>query len=244
MHEGKPAREADLTKVATSTETARAFPVELLVWFSPGFPVGGFAYSQGLETAVAKGWVSDRDNLANWFSALLSHGALRNDLILINLVMSAADENAITQLAKLAAALQPSAERAAEALDQGENFRKAYAAGWAQVAGAEHETTAFSGPITLPVAVALAAQAHRIAPLAVLETFAVSQVNNLVSAAIRLGVIGQFGAQQLIAEMMPELRATAGHAVTATVDDLGTASFGADLATMLHETQQPRLFRS
>ena len=59
------------------------FDPRLLAWFSPGFPVGAFAYSHGLEWAVERGWVRDRATLTEWLRDLLVHGAMRNDMILL-----------------------------------------------------------------------------------------------------------------------------------------------------------------
>lgn len=243
MREAEPVKQLDAGTSSVAGREAE-LPAELLVWLSPVFPVGGFAYSQGLEMAVAKRWVANASSLTDWMSAIVGHGALANDLVLISLVIRAGDDDEVAQIAELSAALQPSAERAAEALDQGRNFHDAYAAGWTAGAIVPGGWPGDDVALTLPLAVALAARAYGFAARPVLEAFGVAQVNNLVSAAIRLGVIGQFDGQRVIAKLLPELRAAGARAVDATVDDLGTASFGADLATMLHETQQPRLFRS
>src|SRR6056297_2102922 len=95
-----------------------AFPGELLIWLAASFPVGGFAYSQGLETAVGRDWVRDREPLAGWLAAVLEHGALRNDLVLVSLIMRAPDREAVVALAELAVMLQPSAERHGETVGQ------------------------------------------------------------------------------------------------------------------------------
>lgn len=243
MRDVEPAKRIE-ARPAPDADRVDDLPAELLVWLSPFFPVGGFAYSQGLETAVAKRWVSNAASLASWMAALVGHGALANDLVIISLVMRTGDDEEVGELVELAAALQPSAERAAEALDQGRSFRAAYEAGWAAGAIDPGCWPADGVALTLPVAVALGARAYGFSAQPVLDAYAVAQVNNLVSAAIRLGVIGQFDGQRVIADLLPELRTAVARAVDTTVDDLGTASFGADLATMLHETQQPRLFRS
>ena len=107
-------------------KNASEFPAELLIWLSPAFPVGAFAYSQGLETAVARRWVSDLASLRDWLAALGRYGALRNDLILLSLIRRAPNETAIGELAELSAALQPSKERAEESLTQGQAFMDAY----------------------------------------------------------------------------------------------------------------------
>lgn len=228
--------EADTRMAATS-----AFPGELMVWLSASFPVGGFAYSQGLETAVEKGWVLDRMTLANWLSGLLVHGSLRNDLIFIGLIQRAGDRAQIEALVELAVAMQPSAERHGEAVVQGRSFVQAYEAAWH--AGSSPFTD-LPGTITLAAALAVAARQHDIAVEATLEAYAIALLNSLVSAAIRLGIVGQFDGQRVIADLLPSLRRQCSGVPKATEDDLGAATWGADLASLLHETQTTRLFRS
>jgi urease accessory protein len=218
-------------------------PAELMIWLSPAFPVGGFAYSQGLETAAARGWVADAETLGGWLAGLVRHGALRNDLIILSLIRRAADAAAIAGLAELAGALQPSRERAEETAVQGEAFLQAYRAAWA---GSEIRAFALpaDAPVTLPVAVGLACRAHGFDLFASLLAYAIAFSANLVSAAIRLGVIGQFDGQRVLARVLPDLRSECRFALSAGEDDLGGACFAADLASILHETQATRLFRS
>ncbi len=220
-----------------------AFPAELLIWLSPAFPIGSFAYSQGLETAVARGWVTDRPSLTDWLARLCSGGALRNDLIILSLILRAPDEAAVAALAELSAALQPSRERAEETLTQGQAFMEAYAAGWS-CEGDAVPLLPSATPPTLPVALGQAARAHGLPLGATLIAHATAFHTNLVSAAIRLGVIGQFDGQRILAELLPQLREACEFARTAEEDDLGGASFAADLASIQHETQTTRLFRS
>jgi urease accessory protein len=219
------------------------FPGELLIWLSPSFPIGSFAYSQGLETAVDQGWVKDRATLHEWLAAIIRNGALGNDLTVMSLVMRARGRSEIDDLAELSSALQPTAERAHEALDQGGSFIAAYRAGWIG-SPANADVFSESGPITFSVAVAMAARAHDFDTAATLEAYAIAFCNNLLSAAIRLSVIGQFDGQRLMAELLPIVRHATSAAMLATIDDLGSATYGADLASMLHETQTTRLFRS
>ncbi|MFL1875132.1 urease accessory protein UreF [Hansschlegelia beijingensis] len=55
----------------------------LLVWLSPAFPVGGYAYSHGLEQAVEDGDVTDPASLEAWLEEALSLGLGRNDAMLL-----------------------------------------------------------------------------------------------------------------------------------------------------------------
>jgi urease accessory protein len=165
---------------------------------------------------------------------LLRHGAGRSDAILLN---CAHRDPADDEIAALAAALQPSAERRLEAGQQGAAFASATAAAW-PAPGLE------GAPAPYPVAVGRAAAAHGIgafdAALYYLHAFAA----NIVSAGIRLIPIGQTDGQKALAALEPVCRAVAEEAEGATLDDLGAAALCADLASMRHETQHTRLFRS
>jgi len=59
------------------------FPAQLLLWLSPAFPVGGFAFSHGLEWAAERGWVKDRATLEAWIVDLVTLGSVANDLVLL-----------------------------------------------------------------------------------------------------------------------------------------------------------------
>jgi urease accessory protein len=214
------------------------FPAELLIWLSPAFPIGAFAYSQGLETAAARGIVTDATTLTDWLTALAEHGSLRNDLIILSLVHRAPNDDVIRMLSELAAALQPSHERAEETLLQGQAFLDAYHAAWA-----DGETLPLERA-PLHVAVGAASRAHGFDLAPTLLAYATAFATNMVSAAIRLGVIGQFDGQRVLAALMHHLRESVSCAMTAGEDDLGSATFAADLMSIRHETQAVRLFRS
>ena len=78
----------------------------LLTWLSPAFPVGSFAWSQGLETAIADGRVKIAADLKDWIGGSLAHGGLRTDAIILAHGWRAADEAAALQeLADLALAV-------------------------------------------------------------------------------------------------------------------------------------------
>lgn len=67
---------------------------------------------------------------------------------------------------------------------------------------------------------------------------------NLVSAGLRLGIVGQTDGQRIMAALEPVVVAAARDAVTRDPADFGAAAFAVDLASMAHETQYTRLFRS
>jgi urease accessory protein len=223
-----------------------ALPAKLLLWLSPAFPVGGFAFSHGLEWAAEKGWVKDRASLEAWLADLVTLGPLVNDLTLLAAAwraVASGDEAALGEAVDLAVALQPSAERHLEAVTQGGAFIAQIEASWSCDA-ITHLKTLRSGDIAYCTAVAVAAAGHGIELGAVLTAYGLAAVSNLVSAAVRLGVVGQTDGQRTLATLVPTIEAAARRARTATLDDIGGACWRSDLASLQHETQYTRLFRS
>ena len=67
---------------------------------------------------------------------------------------------------------------------------------------------------------------------------------NLISAGVRLVPLGQTDGQRVLAALEPIIAAAAERALATLLDDVGSAAFRADLASVRHETQYTRLFRS
>ena len=101
-----------------------------------------------------------------------------------------------------------------------------------------------SGPIAYPIAVGLVSAAHAIPLAPTLHGFFHALTSNWISAGARLVPLGQTDSQRVLALLEPVVVATATRAMQASLDDLGSAAFRADLAGMRHETQYTRLFRS
>lgn len=218
----------------------------LMVWLSPSFPVGAFAYSHGLEWAFEAGDLHDAATLRDWLDALVHHGSLRNDLILFAAVyraIAAADDAALAEAAELALALANSAERRLETVTQGNAFVAATRAAWPCEA-IDRLRAAWSDDVAYPVAVAVASAGHGVPLLPALEAYGLAFVANLVSASVRLGIVGQTDGQRITAGLVPALHGAAAAASTASLDDVGGCALRSDLASLRHETQYSRLFRS
>ena len=218
----------------------------LMTWLSPGFPVGAYAYSHGLEWAVEDGAVRDRDALGLWLEDVLQHGGGRSDAILFHHAWAAArngDRAALTDINDLAIALAPSRERRLEFVDQGRAFLIAIEPTWPW--DGAPDISVFEGKtIAYPIAVAMASAGHAIDLRPALGAYLHGFTANLVSAGVRLIPLGQTEGQQLIAHLEPVIHSVTQDALTATLDDLGGAAFLADIASMRHETQYTRLFRT
>ena len=234
------------TAMRTRTNMTETAGLPLLVWLSPSFPVGAFAYSHGLEWAVEAGDISNAATCEAWISDLLVHGSGYNDAIIMAAAYRAVtirDRAALGEVAELAVAMQPSSERHLEAIAQGNAFFTAASAAW-EVPSLAFLKSAWDGDVAYPVAVGALSAGHDIPLSTTLDAFLLAFSATLVSAAVRLGPIGQTDAQRILAALMPTIRKTAILASTSTLDDLGSAAFRSDLASLRHETQYTRLFRS
>lgn len=203
----------------------------LMQWLSPAFPVGAFAYSHGLEQVIADGVITDADALRDWLAALLSHGSGRADAVLLAAAYGSADVAGVDAAARAFAA---SAERLMETDLQGAAFCDTARAVWGlDLTG-----------LTYPVAVGTAARAMKIPLAETLPLYLHAFASNLVSVAQRAMPLGQTQAQRVLSDLAPIIENTASEAIGATLDDLQSAGFAADIAAMRHETLQPRIFRS
>ena len=231
---------------ATAPEADGGSLLPLLIWLSPSFPVGAFAYSHGLEWAVEAGDIVDARSLQGWLIDLVEFGAPRSDAVLFSVAFrsaASADWPALMEANALAVALAASAERRLETTAQGAAFVAAARAAW-DCEPLRRLDEAPDGRIAYPIAVAAAASGHGLPLEASLQAFALAQAANLVSAVVRLGPIGQTDGQKILAALLPPIRALAREAVSASLADLGQAAFRSDIAAMRHESQYSRLFRS
>lgn len=219
--------------------------LRLMAWLSPAFPVGAFSYSSGIEWAVETGDIADAGTLKDWLLVMLADGGGYCDAILFAHAHGAVinnDEKTLHDIAELAAAFAPSKERHLETTAQGNAFVEA-ARAW-PCAALDKLKTVWAGPIAYPVAVAVTAAGHGIALEQALPAYLHALAANWVSAGVRLIPLGQTRGLHVLAALEPAIIATAQRAARATLDDLGSSAFRADLASALHETQYTRLFRS
>lgn len=220
--------------------------LKLMTWLSPAFPVGAFSYSHGLEWAVEAGDVTTRDALVDWLGALLDMGGLSADAVFFartHDAVEAGDAAGLRAAAELAAAFQPSRERRLESFGQGAAFLTAVKASFPTEALARL-AACWDGPVAYPVAVAAAAAGHGLPRGPALAAFLHAGVANLVSAAVRLVPLGQTDGLRAIAALESAVLATAARAEGAPLDAVSGAAFRSDIASMRHETQRTRLFRT
>jgi urease accessory protein len=227
-------------------ESEAAALYRLMTWLSPAFPVGAFSYSSGIEWAVEAGDIGDAASLCDWLAAMLAEGAGFCDGVFLAHAHRAAgsrDARALRDIAELSAAFVPSRERQLETTAQGRAFIEIARTAW-NCDGLDALIADCDGAIVYPVAVGIVSSAHAIPLPATMHAFLHAVASNWISAGARLVPLGQTDSQRVLARLEPVVAATASRALDASLDDLGSATFRADLASLRHETQYTRLFRS
>jgi len=211
----------------------------LLIWLSPAFPVGTFAWSGGLETAIAEQTVTGSESLRNWLDGNLAHGSIHADAILLAHAHRAGpDATALAGLAEFCLALVPTAERHAEILATGNAFIVAARAWPSEI------FACLPAPCPYPIAIGAIAAAHGIALKDTLIAFLTAAIHSQISVAVRLVPLGQTAGLQVLAALEAHAAALAARVETETLADLGSIAYATDIAQMRHETFEPRIFRS
>jgi urease accessory protein len=204
----------------------------LMQYLSPAFPTGAFAYSHGIEWEVSTGNLRSAAEVQDWLRGVLTYGTGWQDAVLLSL--SLRPEADLDALSDLARALQSSAGRMTETMDQGAAFARTVAA----MTGRDRPAR------PLPVAVAEAAAPLGLPAETVIACYLHAFAANLTSVATRFVPLGQTEAQALLAALLPTISDIAARAATAGEDDITSANLAADLAAMAQETLDVRIFRT
>ncbi|PQM55253.1 MAG: urease accessory protein UreF [Rhodobacteraceae bacterium] len=204
-----------------------------MAWLSPGYPIGSFAYSHGLEIEIASGEISTRKDVEEWIESLLRNGSGWNDLVLFSQAYRS-DRNSLEEISDLAKALAPSRERYEETLALGYAFAK--------VTSQIMEKKCTGMP--LPVVMGFKSKIENIPLEYVLPLYAHNFTANLISVGIRLIPLGQTEGQRALFNLFPVMEEMARAALAAKLTDLKNSCMLADIASMRHETLKTRIFRS
>ncbi len=223
--------------------------LRLQSWLSPAFPTGSYSYSHGLEWAVEAGHIHDRKSLVDWMEADLCYGSGRNEAIFFSEAWRCAigdDYAKLFEIAELAAAFRGTSEFALESSQQAAACLATLRQVWPDRVLDWLSEILCERHVQPSLAVVLGVRSARqdIPASLALPAFLQSYIANLVTAGVRLIPLGQTDGQLAIAELEEAVLAASAQAKEATIGDLGSAAFMVDLASMAHETQYTRLFRS
>jgi urease accessory protein len=238
--------------IIMSKEQYRSLTAALLrlqSWLSPAFPTGAYSYSHGLEWAVEAGYINDRESLVDWLEADLCYGTVRNEAIFFREAWHCArDDNRgkLFEIAELAAAFRGTSEFALESSQQASACRATLGQVWPDrlLDSLSRLLSEHHVPLVVAVVLGIRSASEGIPVSLALPAFLQSYIANLVTAGMRLIPLGQTDGQLAIAALEEAVLAASAQARKATIADLGSSAFMVDLASMAHETQYTRLFRS
>lgn len=217
--------------------------LRLLQLVSPALPIGMYSYSQGLETAVHDGWVTNAAQTGDWLRGLLHNGLGKVDAPLLGRLYDAwqaGDQPAVEHWSRTLTACRETAELRAEDKQTGQalarllvNLDMPEAQAWQKRPDA-----------TLANLFALAAVRWQIDKADAVSGYLWGWLENQVLGAIKLVPLGQVAGQRLLQSLAGELPGLVRQALTMADDDIGGSCFGLALASSRHEMQYSRLFRS
>ncbi|HEY4188050.1 MAG TPA: urease accessory UreF family protein [Polyangia bacterium] len=229
-----------MDREATSHAGERLAFLRLLQLASPALPIGAFAYSQGLEPAVAAGIVHDEATAAAWILGLLTGPLAHQELPLYARMHGAhvaGDDVTAARWNAFLLASRATAELQTEDRQLGASLAKVLATMGlpALVPGVAS---------TLVGQLAWATARFGIDARTALETFAFTWAEAQTSAAVRLVPLGQSAGVRILARAAEAIPGAVDGALTCADDDIAGAAPGLALLSTAHETQYSRLFRS
>lgn len=227
--------------VPTASVMPLAELLPLLQLFSPSLPIGAYSYSEGLEWLVEQGQITTAADLAAWLGEELRHGSIRVEIAIATRgyqAVVAANPEHFTYWNAWFLAARETAELRQQTLQMGRSL------GQLLTALDSRAERWLIRDLCLPLASGLAAALTGVSESALRLGYGFSWLNNLMTAAIRLGVLGQTQGQQMLVALQPSLLEASEAIATWADTDLACCSLGLSLASMGHATQYSRLFRS
>ena len=215
--------------------------LRLLQLSSVSLPVGGYAFSQGMEYAIDKGWVTKQAQVADWTQLQLLQSLARVDLPVLRLAMAAwaqRDEARIIELNDLILACRETKELRLNDTAMGEALARLL-----RSLGIETPFVRLED-ISFVVLFAIAATHWQVEFDSAALGFSWSWLENQIAAATKLVPLGQTQAQLLLGQLQPTLSEAIALSKTIDEDDIGAGLPAVAIASCLHETQYSRLFRS
>ena len=223
-----------------STAEARLRLWQLL---SPALPIGAYAYSRGLEYAVAAGWLCDEAAAAEWIGGQLRHAVQRLDIPVFARLYRAwaeGDTEGSEYWNAFLLAARESAELRAEHRYLGAALARLLRDLGIEEArpGRPERTWGLATPF------ALATERFGIALDEAAHGYAWVWCEQQIAAAVKLIPLGQTAGQRVLLGLGAMIPAAVRAGCALADEDLGGTAPGLGIASARHETQYTRLFRS
>jgi urease accessory protein len=230
--------------------------LKLLQLTSPTLPVGAYSYSDGLETLVDQGIIDSKESLETWLNQELSYGAIRLETAVM---LRGYRCTANRDLANLSywnnwlSASKETSELRQQSWQMGNTLLRLLLnlEGCtrnnkidSQVTCLEDCAAAVGVPCNYAIAFGIGAAYWQLEAENILLGYLHSWGTNLIGAGVKLIPLGQTTGQQLLIQLHSKLALAAEEILALEDDDLMACSWGLGLASMAHEIQYTRLFRS
>ncbi len=218
--------------------------LSILQLASPALPVGAYSYSEGLEMLVENGTIVNPLHLKDWLKAELLYGAIRLEAgVMVRSQQSAkmGDIESLCRWNLWLSAARETEELRASSWQMGRSLIQLLAKLEPQIIPIANTV---GNPCNYAIAFGIAIAHWQISIKAALLGYLHSWASNLITAGVKLIPLGQTAGQQLLLDLQPLLSAAALEILALEDDQLACCSWGLSLASMQHETQYTRLFRS
>ncbi|RAM52086.1 MAG: urease accessory protein UreF [Hapalosiphonaceae cyanobacterium JJU2] len=216
----------------------------LLQLASPSLPVGGYSYSEGLETLVEDGAIAHRENLKHWIEMELRYGAIRIEAAVMLRgyhSVQVRDLESLSRWNHWLSAARETEELRASSLGMGRSLMRLLVELQPQIQGI---ADVVGNCCNYAIAFSIAAAHWQINIQAALLGYLFSWANNLITTGVKLVPLGQTSGQKLLLELQPLLSHATTQILNLEDDELSCCTWGLSLASMRHETLYTRLFRS
>ena len=218
--------------------------LRLLQITNTALPVGAYSYSEGLESLVEAHLIHDRTTLKHWLEQQLRYGAIRIEAAIMlrgYRATEVGDLEALDYWNNWAKAARETAELREQSWQMGHALRRL----WEKLEPElSKEFNSLSQEVSFAIGFSIIAAHWGIHPSAAILGYLHSWATNLISASIRLIPLGQTTGQQLLSKLNSNIIETSSEILALTDDDLSSCGWGLALASMAHEKQYSRLFRS
>jgi urease accessory protein len=215
-------------------------------------PVGAYSYSEGIESLVETGAIDSEVSLRNWLQDSLQFGAIRVEAAVAVRALRAAKIGDLTALSYWngwATAAKETEELRSQSWQMGRTLLRLLLdlrspTPTPLITIVQQFVESGGNPCNFAIGFGIAAACWQIEEEAALLGYLYSWATNLASAGVKLIPLGQTAGQQLLLDLRSQISCTAQEVLKLEDDELGSCSWGLALASMAHETQYTRLFRS
>jgi urease accessory protein len=218
--------------------------LQLLQLVSPALPVGAYSYSEGLEALIDRQTIADRESLQAWLRSELQYGSIRLETaVMLRTYWAIASEDlaAVGRWNDWQSAARETEELREQSWQMGRSLLKLLVELQPQL---KPVAQAIASPCNYSVAFGIAAAFWQVEASAAVTGYLQSWTSNLISAGIRLIPLGQTAGQKTLLALHDTILETTQQILSLQDEDLSSCSWGLALASMAHQDQYTRLFRS